>query len=52
MKKKSTLIAVGATLLLGLFAAPASAGGQVCYSVSATVNGETVVNEASCVPIG
>ncbi len=30
------------------FASAASAGGSVCASASATVNGQTVVNESRC----
>ena len=48
------VLAVAATALFGaaLLATPASAAGQVCYDVSVVVNGEAVVAQQSCTPIG
>lgn len=48
-------LAVVATALFGaaLVAAPAqAAGGQLCYDVNVVVNGEAVVAETACTPIG
>lgn len=49
------IVAVAATALFGaaLFAAPASAAaGQLCYDVNVVVNGEAVVAQTACTPIG
>lgn len=47
MLKRLSVVGLSAFALTGLFAAPASAG-SACASVSVTVNGEQVVNEAHC----
>ena len=48
------VLAVAATALFGaaLLATPASAAGQLCYDVSVVVNGDAVVAEQACTPIG
>jgi type 1 fimbria pilin len=48
------VLAVAATALFGaaLFAAPASAAGQLCYDVNVVVNGQAVVAQTACTPIG
>jgi hypothetical protein len=48
------LLAVAATAFLGaaVLAGPASAAGQLCYDVAVVVNGEAVVAEQACTPIG
>lgn len=51
---KKTLVAVAAALtLLGFGASVASAEpvGTLCHSVTVTVNGEDVVNDAACNPL-
>ena len=49
MLKKVVAVAVVAGAAAVSWGTPANAAATVCYSATVTVNGETVVNEASCV---
>lgn len=50
---KKVLALAGLTASLALVGAPAAqASGQACYSVTVVANGDTVVDQAGCQPIG
>ena len=50
---KRVLVVVATALLGGaLLAPPASAAGELCYDVHVVVDGEAVVAETACTPIG
>jgi hypothetical protein len=46
--KKLLAVAAAVAGAALLFAAPASAAGQVCYDLGVNVNGDSVVAEAAC----
>ena len=48
MKKILAVIGLAVAGLVGLSAVPASAAGQLCHDVTVVVNGESVVDDASC----
>lgn len=48
LKIRLLAVAAVATGCLAAFA-PAASAGEICYSISVTVNGESVVNQAQCI---
>lgn len=50
---KKVLALTGLVAALAIAAAPAAnAGGQVCYDADVVVNGQALVDESGCQPIG
>jgi hypothetical protein len=49
MRKRLSILAIGALSALGLFAAPAAnAAGELCYDVQVNAAGTSVVSQAGC----
>ena len=50
MRKRLAILAVSALGVVGVAAAPASAEplATVCHSITVTVNGQDLVNDAAC----
>ena len=46
----SKMAAVAVISSLGLLA-PAAHASEICYTATATVNGETLVDETACIPL-
>ena len=48
MRKRMTLLTLGALSALGLFAPTAGAAGTICYDVQVNAAGQSVVSQTGC----